>query len=94
MVKTENLTGEAKLSIANGRGNMTIPGYRNGDPESAALQYVYAQPLTGTNDWTPVSLEFTGKGGNARYYLTYIMMTVTGEGKAWFDNVNIECISE
>ena len=94
MVKTENLTGEAKLCVVNGRGNFAIPGYSNGDPASSQLQYVYAEALTGTNDWTPVSLEFTGIDGNAVFYLTYIQMIATGEGKAWFDNVKIECISE
>ena len=94
MVKTENLTGEAKLCVVNGRGNFKIPGYSNGDPASSQLQYVYAEALTGTNDWTPVSLEFTGIDGNAVFYLTYIQMIATGEGKAWFDNVKIECISE
>ena len=95
MVKTENLTGEAKLCVVNGRGRFTIPGYiDNGDPASSQLQYVYADSLTGTNDWTPVRLEFTGIDGNAVFYLTYIEMIATGEGKAWFDNVKIECISE
>ena len=96
MVKTENLTGEARIRISNGRGSVGIAGYSGGDPASDSLQYVYSDALTGTNDWTPVTVEFTGLDSinNAVYYATYIQLTATGEGKVWFDNLNIECISE
>lgn len=53
------------------------------------LHWAFAQSLTGTNDWTPMSIEFDGDDE-----VLTVFLEMSGTGKCWFDNVVLEPIGD
>ena len=92
MVKTANCTGSVRIGhylsaenkgdIYYGTGKSHKP---DGSPVTDGMVWEYSQPLSGTADWTPLSLEFTG-----RNFTQTLILEQTGTGQCWFDNVKIE----
>lgn len=92
MIKTEACTGDVRLgcySIAEGMSDVYYGGRKaahpDGTPRTEGIDWHYSRPLTGTNDWTAISLEFEGTGHGQTLFLEQ-----TGAGQCWFDNVKIE----
>lgn len=92
MVKTQNCTGSVRLghysTLAN-LGDVFYGGTKShkmdGTPRTDGIIWEYSKPLTGTTDWTPLTLEFVVK-----HFSSTVILEQTGSGQCWFDNVRIE----
>ena len=51
------------------------------------LYWAFSDSVTGTNDWTLVSVEF-----DAIDFVITVFLEMSGTGKCWFDNVKLEDI--
>jgi hypothetical protein len=92
MVKTADCTGMVRLghySSLESIGDIYYGGRKShksdGTPVTDGIVWEYSHPLTGTNDWTPVSMEFVVK-----HHGSTLVLEQTGTGQCWFDNVVIE----
>ncbi len=92
MVKTADCTGKVRLghysSIEN-LGDMYYGGRKShrqdGTRVTEGLVWEYSEAVTGTTDWTPVTLEFV-----VNHHGSTLVLEHTGTGQCWFDNVVIE----
>jgi hypothetical protein len=92
MVKTRDCTGMVRLahysSIAN-VGDMYYGGrfthQKDGTKKTDGLVWEYSKSVSGTTDWTLVTLEFV-----VRHHGSNLVLEHTGTGQCWFDNVRIE----
>ena len=88
MVKTDNCTGQVRLGRPFGYDGDFFYGWHthnaDGTPDEKRCQWQFSKAVTGTNDWTPVSMEFTVTRGHA------LFLEQSGTGQCWFDNVKIE----
>ena len=88
MVKTSECTGPVRLGFAT-RGLDIYYGSRthNGDgtPKTDEIKWQFSEALTGTRDWTPLSMEFTITDN-----ISMVFLEQSGTGQSWFDNVKIE----
>jgi len=95
MVKTENCTGDIRIGYAiRPKGGDFFYGTNthnsDGTPiTDGTILWYYTEPLTGTNDWTELSLEFVVQ--NQR---NSILLEQNGSGQCWFDNVVLEDLGE
>lgn len=94
MVKTENCTGPVRLVYAVQKNNAdlfygTNTHNSDGTPREDIISWQYSDSLTGTNDWTPLSMEFTVNNA-----VNSIILEQYGAGQSWFDNVVIEDLGE
>lgn len=83
-IKTENVVGEAY--IANRQ-------YQHATPQDFTLYK--SESLTGTNDWTYVSVTFTAQersfpDGSRQRCIDHFYLTLNGSGTVWFDDVKLE----
>lgn len=92
MVKTVDCTGPVRLahysSIEN-LGDMYYGGRKSHNEDGShkvnGLVWEFSQSVSGTTDWTPVSLEFVVK-----HHGSTLVLENGGTGQCWFDNVKIE----
>ncbi len=49
------------------------------------MRWMYSDSVTGSSDWTEISVEFDVYG-----VTTTLFLEMSGTGKCWFDNVRIE----
>jgi len=94
MVKTENVTGLARLAFAVKKDGSdlwygTNTHLADGTPREDIIAWQFSDGLTGTNDWTPISMEFTVNG-----VINSLILEQSGSGQSWFDNVVIEDLGE
>lgn len=96
MVKTRDCTGSVRLghySSLENIGDMYYGGSKSHlpdrTPKTNGIVWEYSKSLTGTTDWTPLSLEFAVK-----HFGSTLMLEQTGAGQCWFDNVMIEVVEE
>ena len=94
MIKTENCTGDVRLVYGVQKNNAdlfygTNTHLADGTPREDIIAWQYSDALTGTNDWTPVSMEFTVNNN-----VNSIILEQNGSGQCWFDNVVIEDLGE
>ena len=92
MIKTENCTGDVRLVYGVQKNNAdlfygTNTHLADGTPREDIIAWQYSDALTGTNDWTPVSMEFTVNNN-----VNSIILEQNGSGQCWFDNVTLEDI--
>lgn len=80
VVRTRDVQGEVRIGAVCHRGGETMLYAEPG------ADIVYSMPLTGTHDWTPLSIEFDPTGFNRHK----IVLEHTGTGQSWFDNVRLE----
>lgn len=93
MVKTSDLSGFARIAVASssnydiyyGVFNNVGTHNRDGSYVTDRLTWQFSESLTGTNDWTLVSMEFVVK-----YAKSSLILEQHGIGQTWFDNVKIE----
>lgn len=101
MVKAENCTGKiriGKVSMAWGgdlwHGSNTH--YANGEPKPIGglfsgmdleldLNWTFSDSVTGSCDWTPISVEF-----DVMDLIVDVFLEMGGTGRCWFDNVTLE----
>ncbi|MBQ8612125.1 MAG: hypothetical protein IJ412_10530 [Oscillospiraceae bacterium] len=101
MVKAENCTGKiriGKVSMAWGgdlwHGSNTH--YANGEPKPIGglfagmdleldLNWAFSDSITGSCDWTPISVEF-----DVLDLIVDVFLEMGGTGRCWFDNVTLE----
>ena len=74
-IKTENVVGEAYIASIQGWAPNERP-------------VIKSKVVSGTTDWTYVSVIFTGQGNNAN--TDHFYLTLNGTGTVWFDDVKIE----
>lgn len=91
-VKTADCTGAVRLghySSVENIGDIYYGGlkshHRDGRLKTEGLVWEYSSELSGTNDWTLLSLEF-----EVRHYGSTLLLEHTGAGQCWFDNVKLE----
>jgi hypothetical protein len=89
MVKTLDCTGPVRLGHASPAQEVYF-GHASTHKTDGTLQepgiWQFSKPLSGTNDWTPISMEFVaGQSGRE-----IVVLEQRGTGQAWFDNVKIE----
>ena len=103
MVKTENCTGRARIGkVSMVWGGDIFYGrnthYPDGEPKPHGgtfggmvkeldLHWAFSPSVTGTADWTPVSLEF-----DVLDRIVNVFLELSGDGQCWFDNVVLEDI--
>lgn len=90
MVRTENCNGEVRLAVAQHGGGPVWLYSDKKSPEAAQadaqkLEWIRSETLTGTNDWTRLSVTF-----QMDQFYRYLVLEQHGPGKSWFDNVVIE----
>lgn len=90
MVKTENCTGDVRLAYAVQLNREDLfygvgTHLSDGTPREDIIKWQYSDSLTGTNDWTPVTMEFTVSN-----MVNSIILEQNGSGQCWFDNVVLE----
>jgi hypothetical protein len=79
LVRTRDLNGQARIGLVAHHGAETWL-YEEPSADSA-----YSRPLSGTNDWTPVTLRFKAEG----YQRYKLVLEQRGIGQSWFDNVTL-----
>ncbi len=93
MVKTRDVEGEVRLSLSWSHGG----NHLNRSSQWASQDAVWKlanKTLTGTNDWTLITLEFDP--GSQLGWIDHeevgktIVLEQVGAGQSWFDNVKIE----
>lgn len=94
MVKTRECTGTVRLIFAYAHTGDIFYGVRTHDPDGKPLSdgrvtWQFSGALTGTNDWTPLTLEFTVKEN-----INSLILEQHGPGQSWFDNVKLEDLGE
>jgi hypothetical protein len=87
MVKTAECTGPVRLAVC--RGSENFYGKRNhhddGSIKTDEWSWQFSPTsVTGTTDWTPISMEFVGQSGIS------LILEQNGGGQCWFDNVTID----
>ena len=88
MVKTSHCTGPVRLAICDGSENFYGPRNHHPDGTIKTVPWKWqfsAQSVSGTTDWTPISMEFVGDNGKIS-----LILEQNGGGQCWFDNVKIE----
>lgn len=95
MVKTENCTGDVRIGYAtrSNEGDFfygTDTHNNDGTPiTDGNISWHFTKAITGTNDWTELSMEFiVTKRRNS------ILLEQNGSGQCWFDNVVLEDLGE
>ena len=63
-------------------GDLRIPSV---NPKPEAIAWQFSRALSGTHDWTPLTLEFT-----VTETVNLLILEQHGNGQSWFDNVEIE----
>jgi len=89
MVKTANCTGPVRLAHASPPNEVYYARFKTHDRDGTVLEpdiWTYSPSVTGTVDWTPISMEFTGGRGGR----DFVVLEQHGTGQSWFDNVKIE----
>ena len=89
MVKTANCTGPVALVYAALPIEAYYARYKSHNRDGTVVEpgiWKYSPPVTGTVDWTPITMEFTA-GHTGR---DMIVLEQRGTGQSWFDNVKIE----
>lgn len=61
----------------------------DGTPQQGKITWQFSDSLTGTNDWTEISMEFICKD-----VVNSIFLEQYGTGQSWFDNVILEDLGE
>ena len=94
MVKTQDCTGPVRLAYGGQKNHADLfygvgTHLTDGTPREDIIYWQYSDALTGTNDWTPISMEVT-----IDYYVNSIILEMNGKGQCWFDNVVIEDLGE
>ncbi len=94
MVKTQDVTGMARLAFAVQKSGADLyygvnTHLADGTPREDIISWQFSDGLTGTNDWTPLSMEFTVNG-----VINSLVLEQSGSGQSWFDNVVIEDLGE
>lgn len=92
MVKTANCTGQVHVGVAAYSIGDIFYGTsdshnKDGTVKTDVITWQFSKPLTGTQDWTPLSMEF-----NVKEQRNILLLEQTGTGQCWFDNVKIEDI--
>ena len=90
MVKTQDCTGPVRLAYGGQKNHADLfygvgTHLSDGTPREDIISWQYSDSVTGTNDWTPISMEVT-----IDYYVNSIILEMNGKGQCWFDNVVIE----
>lgn len=93
MVKTEN-AGEVRLAYGVQKNNADLiygtgTHLADGTPREDVVSWVYSDSVSGTNDWTPLSVEFVVNNN-----VNSVGLEHYGAGQSWFDNVVIEDLGE
>ena len=98
MVKTKDVTGEARLGYAAQKKGADLwygvdTHNADGTPREDIIIWKFSEGLTGTNDWTELSMEFE-VSGTVTGVINSLLLEMSGAGQAWFDNVVIEDLGE
>ncbi|MBQ8407637.1 MAG: hypothetical protein IJY39_02095 [Clostridia bacterium] len=82
-IKTENVVGEAYIA-----------NIQYAHPTPNQLTETKSASVTGTTDWTYVSITFVGQermqNGSVQRCIDHFFLTLNGTGTVWFDDVKIE----
>ncbi len=92
MVKTSKCAGRVRLGFATRRLDIYYGSRTHNDdgtPKTEEIKWQFSEPLTGTRDWTPLSMEFTVTDN-----ISMVFLEQSGTGQSWFDNVRIEDVGQ
>lgn len=98
MVKTKDVTGKTRLAYAAQKSGADLyygvdTHLADGTPREDIIIWKFSDGLTGTNDWTELSMEFE-VSGTVTGVINSIVLEQSGAGQSWFDNVVIEDLGE
>ena len=85
-IKTDHCSGSVRLGVAHTKSDYWVHSTRSVPSD---VEWFYSNELTGTTDWTQLSLTFTAHTDGRR---NVISLEQNGSGQSWFDNVVIEKI--